>query len=284
MIKNNITKIEEILENKKVKKIALLAPSFVTDFSYPHIIIMLRKLGFDKVVELTFGAKLVNKEYHKILRKTRELKISSVCPGIVETIKLKHPELAKNLIKVDSPMIATAKVCKKYYPKYKTIFISPCNFKKKEAENSSYIDYTIDYQELKALFDNRKIKKPLFYLKKNWCYDGFYNDYTKIYPLAGGLSKTAHLNNVIKPGEEKVIDGIAFVEKYLKNQDKKIKFLDVNFCVGGCIGGPCTNQSISLDEKKKKLMKYINRAKKEKIPRCDLGVIKRAKGISFLKR
>jgi iron only hydrogenase large subunit-like protein len=208
--------------------------------------------------------------------------ISTVCPGIVEVVKKEFPQYEKNLIKVDSPMIATAKICKKFYPKHKVVFISPCNFKKVEAQESKFVDYTLDYTQLQQLFEKYNIRKPLLFYKQE-CFDGFYNDYTKIYPLAGGLSKTAHLKNIIKPGQEKVIDGIKEVREFLKDPKSEIKFLDVNFCKGGCIGGPCTNQAISIEKKKRLLLRYLNKAKKEKMPKGREGLINKAKGISFKK-
>ena len=275
---------EQALKSKKT--IVLLAPSFVSVFDYPDIVIAIKKLGFEKVVELTFGAKMVNHEYHKLLGKDKML-ISTACPGITEFIKNNYPSLKSNLIEIDSPMIAMAKICKKNYPKYKTVFISPCNFKKQEAESSKYVDYTIDYQQLKELLIKNNIslkhKKP----GKFQIFDSFYNDYTKIYPMAGGLSKTAHLKGVLNKDEVMVIDGVQKIKKYLdsyiKNPNTKIKFLDINFCVGGCLGGPHTNTNVSISTKKKRLLKYLNLSKKEKIPEKNKGWIKKANGIKFEK-
>jgi iron only hydrogenase large subunit-like protein len=261
------------------KYVAMLAPSFVVDFSYPKVILQLRDLGFDKVVELTFGAKMINRNYHKKLEKTKELVISSVCPGVVETIKTKFPKFKKNLILVDSPMVATAKICKKIYPQHKIIFISPCNFKKQEAEYSKYVDYVIDYKELNVLLN--KLKGKLNREHSELLFDKFYNDYTKIYPLAGGLSKTVHLKGILKTGETKAIDGIENVIAFLNNPDKEVRFLDVTFCKGGCIGGPCINSKLPLLLRKKKVLGYMKIADKEEIPEGRKGLIKEAKGISF---
>jgi iron only hydrogenase large subunit-like protein len=282
-------------EAEKQKKLAMLAPSFVGEFSYPEIILGLRELGFDKVVELTFGAKLVNRKYHQILKKSKKLLISSVCPGIVQTILEKYPKLKKNIMPVVSPMIATAKICRKIYPKHKIIFISPCNFKKIESsrnENKKYIDEVLDYQELKKLFKQKninlnKIKKSEKINSKNNAnihFDKFYNDYTKIYPLAGGLSKTAHLKGIVGANDTEIIDGINNVEKFLKNPDKSIKFLDANFCVGGCVGGPCFSQNTLLEDRKKRVLDYIEKAKHEKISQSDLGILERAKNINLNKK
>lgn len=268
--------VENLTFPLKGKYVAMLAPSFVIDFPYPKIIFQLHNLGFDKVVELTFGAKLVNREYHKILEKSKELVISSVCPGVVETIKAKYPQYKKNLIPVDSPMIAMAKICRKIYPEHKIVFISPCNFKKIESEKSDFVDYAIDYKELKTLFQKYRTNK-----NDSGTFDQFYNDYTKIYPIAGGLYKTAHLKNILKDDEAMIIDGIDRVIEFLNNPNPKIRFLDVNFCKGGCIGGPCVNSKLPLILRRKKVLDYLKLAEKEKIPEKSKGIIKEAKGISF---
>lgn len=262
----------------KGKYVVMLAPSFIVDFEYPQIIWKLKKLGFDKIVEVTFGAKLVNRGYHKILKNSKGMKISSVCPGVVEIIKSKYPELMKDLIKVDSPMISMAKICKKTYPKHKVVFISPCNFKKTEAGKSKYVDYVIDYRELKNLFEKLKIQGN----NKKIYFDKFYNDYTKIYPLAGGLSKTAHLKGVVKKNEIKIIDGIVEVEKFLKKPEKGIKFLDCNFCVGGCIGGPCVISKLPIKKRRRKVLNYLKQSQKEDIPEPRKGLVGKAKGVSFV--
>lgn len=277
MEEGDINSVLKALKNKE-KIVVMLAPSFVAEFSYPEIVFQLKKAGFDKIVELTFGAKMINRDYHKQLCKSKQLLISSVCPGIVETINSQMPQYKNNLIKVNSPMVATAKICKKIFPKHKVLFISPCHFKKTESKNTKIISYVLDYQQLKQLFKQLKIEKVKI---KHFHFDKFYNEYTKIYPLTGGLSKTAHLKGIIKKEEVKVIDGIANVLTFLKNPDKKTRFLDVNFCVGGCVGGPCIS-SRNIEQNKKKVLTYLTMAKHENIPEVDKGLVKKAKGISFI--
>ncbi|MFH1612737.1 MAG: [Fe-Fe] hydrogenase large subunit C-terminal domain-containing protein [bacterium] len=261
----------------KGKYVVMLAPSFVVDFDYPSIIWQFKKLGFDKVVEVTFGAKMINRDYQKILKNSKKLWIATVCPGITETIKQKFPKYVKNLIPVDSPMIAMGKICRKTFPKHKIVFISPCYFKKIEAVNSKYVDYVIDYKELKELFLKYKIKKN----NKKIYFDKFYNDYTKIYPTSGGLTRTAHFEGIIKPEEVLIADGIKKVIKFLKKPNKKIRFLDTTFCIGSCIGGPCVSSNLTIDQRKKKVIKYLEKSKQEDIPEPRKGLIKKAKGIKF---
>ncbi|MBR9702260.1 hypothetical protein GOV13_05060 [Candidatus Pacearchaeota archaeon] len=274
--KNNISKIEKELK-KGVKMVAMVAPSFVAEFEYPSMIHQLKDLGFDKVVELTFGAKMINREYHKILKNSKGLIISSACAGVVETIKNKYPQYKKNLVKVDSPMTATGKICKKLWPKHKTVFISPCEFKKIEAGKSKHVDYVIDYEQLRELFKKNKIKKK----RGKVLFDKFYNDYTKIYPLSGGLGKTAQIRKILKKDEILTIEGIKEIMKFLDKPDPKIRFLDILFCVGGCIGGPHTSKKLTIPQKRKKVLNYLELAKTEDIPKTRKGVIENAKGIKF---
>jgi len=268
-----------MLELKKgTKMVVMLAPSFVVNFDYPEIITMLKDLGFDKAVELTFGAKVVNHEYHRQLKKTKTLLISTVCPGIATTIKSQLPQYEKNLARIVSPMVATARICKKIYPKHKVVFISPCYNKIQEAKEFDSIDFVIGMDELVELFKQYKVK-PKNNPKAR--FDKFYNDYTKIYPTSGGLSKTANLKGIIRPDEVMVIDGIADVIKFLKHPDKKIRFLDATFCIGSCIGGPLQNPNLTLEQKKKRVIDYVNHAMHESIPETAKGIMKQAKGIKL---
>ncbi len=283
--KNNISEIEQVLVNKKIKKVAMVAPSFLTDFTYPSIVNQLKKLGFDEVVEVTFGAKIVNREYHKILKEHGKLCISSTCPGIVESIN-NNPDLAKfreNIAPIDSPMVAMGKVCRKIYPKTKIFFISPCHMKKTEANQSPYVDYVLDYQQLKVFLEHNHISSNDHCIS----FDKLYNDYTKVYPLSGGLTKTAKIKSILKKNEYQICDGWLKVQKLLlkiKNNPKKyknLKFLDVTFCNGGCIGGPCTNRNLSIGKKHRLVNNYMKRALREKIPEKKKGLFSRIRGMTF---
>ncbi|MEM4181643.1 MAG: [Fe-Fe] hydrogenase large subunit C-terminal domain-containing protein [Candidatus Pacearchaeota archaeon] len=286
MIKNDLNLIEKCLQKKEQKKLIMVAPSFLTDFSYPEIICQMRNLGFDKVVEITFGAKIINKEYHRLLSERKEkLWISSTCPGIVESIKRSEDLkiFEENIAPIDSPMKAMSKVCKKYYPEHKIFFLSPCHMKKLEAEKIKEIDFVIDYQQMKNLLK----KYSIGHCHTNRKFDKFYNDYTKIYPLSGGLTKTAHLKGILKKREVVIKDGWEKVKKILlkiKKKPKKyrkIKFLDVTFCYGGCIGGPCTSREISIWRKKRLVQKYRKNSLKEAIPEDRKGLLEKAAGLKF---
>ncbi len=156
-------KIELIKNNKSV---ALLAPTFNIDFPYPAIIGMLRHLGFDKVTELTYGARMVNWAYVQYVKSHPEQKlfISTPCPTVITFTKTKYPDLVEYLIPVMSPMAAMAKIYKHYHPDHKVVFISPC-FAKASLEAPRYpelIDAVITLKELKDIFDAQGIRAEDF--------------------------------------------------------------------------------------------------------------------------
>ncbi len=251
---------------KSKKSIAMLAPSFVIDFSYPNIIGMLKKIGFNKVCELTFGARMVNWHYVEFIKNNPEQKcyIASPCPTVVSYIKSKHPNLISYLVPIASPMLAQARIIKKHYPDYQNIFISPC-FAKQNIEAPLYpeaIDGVINFKELGELFSKENIFTEDF--ERNYQFDSLIQEYTKIYPVSGGLSNTSHIAKYFKPEEIYVHEGLAAIEPVLRdieNGSSKIRFLDILNCPGGCIGGPAiVNQHMSTSERKKRVKHYIEEA------------------------
>jgi iron only hydrogenase large subunit-like protein len=277
---------EKINLIKNDKSIAMLAPTFVLDFKYPNIIGMLRHLGFDKVTELTYGARMVNWAYADYVKKhpEQELFISSPCPTVVSYIETQYPEFAKFLMPIVSPMVAMAMIYKKHHPEYKVVFISPCFAKEKiEAPKfPKFIDAVITLSELKQIFDVENIEEDDF--KKDYYFDSFVREYTKIYPISGGLASTSHLGKLFGEGEILVTDGVANIKKALddiKAGQSKYKFLDLLNCDGGCIGGPAVNnKALSVDEKKKIILEYTARSSEHTMGKHE-GKVDYAKDIDF---
>lgn len=273
---------KDLKSGKKI--VAMLAPSYVVDFKYPDIIVMLRMMGFDKVVELTFGAKIINKFYHKIIETHKNrMFISTACPVVAMLVKSKYPKYASNLIPVVSPVGATARIMRKNYPKHKLVFIAPCFAKKTEVkEYGNLVTNSVTYAELQQLIEHfeannlfKKIKNP------SRSFDKFYNDYTKIYPLSGGLSSTMHAKKILKKDEVIVLEGPAEIGELLKKGiPKKVRFADLLYCFGGCIGGPGVISKEPIKIRHKKVMDYLEIAKHESMGK-NIGLIKYVKGISF---
>jgi iron only hydrogenase large subunit-like protein len=251
-------KIDLIKNNEAV---AMLAPTFSIDFKYPNIIGMLKHLGFKEVTELTFGARMVNWAYANYIKEhpDQELFIASPCPIVAAMVQTQYPELTKYLVPVVSPMAAMAKVHKKFNPECKVVFISPCWAKENvEAPKYKEIDAVITLKDLKDIFDKEGIKEEDF--TEDYYFDSFIREYTKIYPVSGGLASTSHLQKVFKEGEILVTDGVENIKKALedfKAGKSKYKFLDILNCDGGCIGGPAiNNKDLSIEKKKEIIIEY----------------------------
>ena len=271
---------------KRKKSIALLAPSFVVDFPYPNIIGMLREIGFDKVVELTFGARMVNWWYTDYIKRHPEQKyfIASPCPTLVMYIKTKYPDLIKYLVPYASPMVAQARIIRSHYPDYLNVFISPC-FAKQNMEvpvNKDVLDGAITFKELKSVFDEGKIYSHDF--NREYQFDSLIQEYTKVYPVSGGLANTSHLQKVFKPEEIFIDDTIPHIDPVLKELQagtSKYRFLDILNCSGGCIGGPgIVNQSMSTDERREIVKRFVEDASQRNLgPHA--GKLEYAEGIAF---
>jgi iron only hydrogenase large subunit-like protein len=244
---------------------AMLAPTFAIDFKYPNIIGMLKKIGFKEVTELTFGARMVNWAYENYIKThpKQKLFISSPCPTVVAFIKTQYPEFTKYLMPIASPMTAMAKICKKLNPTYKVIFISPCWAKELlEAPKCKEIDAVITLKDLKRIIDEENIKEETF--SKNVCFDSLIREYTKIYPVSGGLASTSHVKKLFKEDEILITEGVENIKKALeeiKAGIKPYKFLDLLNCPGGCIGGPAINrQDLSIEKRKEMIYEYTHRS------------------------
>lgn len=266
--------------------IALLAPSFVVDFSFKTIAPALRALGFEMVSEVTFGAKMVSQAYHQTIKDTQHLHISSACPGIVQLVQKKYPTLAKQLVQIDSPMIAMGKIMKQNYPDKKTIFIGPCALKKQEAKESSAIDHAITFKELHELFAAAEVSPHDSRFQNQKGFDSFYNDYTKIYPLAGGLSESMHYHNILERDQVKVSDDMKNVIALLQQtadgeHGSTIRFLDVLACKGGCIGGPGIATSDSLEKRHDRVEAYRSHARHAKVGGTRVGLSTYVNDLTF---
>jgi len=258
----------QLLELLKKPTICMLAPSFPIDFRYPQIIGALKKLGFDKVTELTFGARMVNYSYIEYVKSHPDQKyyITSPCPTCVALIKSKYPELVQYLVPHVSPMVAMAKILRKYYPDHNIVFASPC-LAKQAIEAPLYkniIDLVLTFKELTQILEDRGIKES----GTDYLFDSFYEEDTKIYPISGGLAQTAKLNNFFKDEEICIADEPKNLFKHfdeIKSGTTKYRFFDILNCPGGCIGGPAlVNGNLSREEKEKCILEYQKATEKSK--------------------
>jgi len=281
-----VTTQEKVDLLKNNKSVAMLAPTFAIDFKYPNIIGMLRHLGFKEVTELTYGARMVNWAYAEYIKAHdgQKIFIASPCPTVVAMVKTQYPELVKFLMPIVSPMVAMAKIYKKKHPNYKVFFISPCWAKEnvEAPQFKEFIDGVITLKELKEIFNAQGMKEDDF--NKDYYFDSFIREYTKIYPVSGGLASTSHISKLFKGGEILITDGVKNLKKAfeeIKAGTSKYRFLDLLNCDGGCIGGPAiNNKDLPVEEKREIIKKYTQRSSEATMGKHK-GKVEYARGIDF---
>lgn len=243
---------------KGEKMVALLAPSFPIMFSYPRIVGKLRRLGFEKIIEVSIGAAETNRQLLELVRENPTKKfIASPCPTIVRLIRSKYPHLLKYLTPIDSPMVATAKLVAKELPGYKIIFIGPCLLKKMEA-SQDYPELSINaltYRELNQVFKIKKIGNLSSDVLAS--FDQIKIE-TRLYPISGGLSQSSGVTEKMTDEEYDVVSGPPLVEKALLDfeSNRHLRLLDILNCEGGCINGPGIESPLNLDQRRKKVIAH----------------------------
>lgn len=242
-----------------VQTIACVAPSFPAEFpelsNFGVFVGMLRKLGFDKVVEVSFGADLVAREYARIFKdKEAQPVITSDCPAIVTYIERYYPQLVPYLAPIASPAMAIAEVVKKKYDaNAKIIFIGPCIAKKAE---SDAFDAVLTFAELREMFnkagiDATKISPSTF--------DPPASGKGAIFPVNHGLIQSVDLSEGLGKGEvitaegkTKFIEAIRnFAEGELNNQHLEL------LCCDGCVQGPGMTMRGAQFIKRKRISEYV---------------------------
>jgi iron only hydrogenase large subunit-like protein len=114
---NTTDRVLRLLESSK-KVAAIVAPSFPAEFigiDHKVLVGMIRAVGFEMVLEVSFGADLVADRYKQLVMQNTGYYISSDCPSIVNYIKHYHPNLVDNLAPVVSPMVAMSRVVRSEY-------------------------------------------------------------------------------------------------------------------------------------------------------------------------
>ncbi len=251
--------VEELIQalNRHEPLVAMLAPSFPIMYEYPKIIGKLKRLGFAYVVEVAAGAEKTNELTKKALSDNPQGKfITNPCPTIVRLIRTKYPKLLAYLLKVDSPMVSTARLVQNWYPDHQPVFIGPCITKKYEAaeDYSGLKILVLTFKELDEVFKRMNLSDDESDIKAYFDMDW---SPTRLYPLSGGLVQSCGLAEVLTKEEVSQISGPANCEKALSEFEKSpVKLLDILWCEGGCIGGPGIESPLTLEERRQKVINF----------------------------
>ncbi|MDD6142909.1 MAG: [Fe-Fe] hydrogenase large subunit C-terminal domain-containing protein [bacterium] len=215
-----------------------LAPSFIANFRIRSLGVIeaaLKKLGFAEVQETAIGAQLVSEEYARIMEEGKlHVLISSCCPSINMLIRKYHPTMLPYLAKVLTPMAAHCKLIKQQQPDAFTVFIGPCIAKKKESDESSFVDAALTFDELADWFAEEGIVLP--YEHVDPASEGAL---ARLYPATGGVLKaTAKVQGYRRIAIDG-IDNCRAVFTEIENDEFGKVFIEMSACEGSCVNGPC---------------------------------------------
>jgi nitrogen-specific signal transduction histidine kinase len=252
-----------LLSQRKIA--ACIAPSFPAEFEeiadHRVLVGMIRKLGFDFVAEVSFGADIVAAEYEKLIKSgIPRGYISSDCPAIVYFIRHYHPELVDDLAPIASPMVAMTRVMKeKHGEDLSVVFIGPCFAKKAESQE---VDEVLTFRELREMFAARDIT-PGNTAPAD--FDPPFSGKGSIFPISRGLYYTANSQETIPEEHVIIAEGRVNFREAIREyeegliRDKQLMLL----CCDGCIMGPGTSPGGKRYSRSKAVGEYVRKKMKD---------------------
>lgn len=252
-----IDDVEQFFEDlKKGTKISvLIAPAFLANYpnEYEKYLGMLKKLGVNRFVSVSFGADITTWGYIKYITERNYYgSISQPCPAVVGYIERYLPELLPKLMPVQSPMMCAAIYMKKYMNVTdKLAFISPCIAKKNEIDdpnNKGVVSYNLTFSRLVKYLKEHPVSGAAPYK------DEIEYGLGSIYPMPGGLKENVYW----LLGEDALVrqmEGEHHMYEYLQRNKDRIKggkipylFVDALNCTNGCLYGTGVDNRKTLNE------------------------------------
>jgi two-component system, NtrC family, sensor kinase len=226
--------------------VLMLAPSYPAAFPAVRagqVVAAARELGFDQVLEVGYGAELVARQYARLsLGQGEGTIVTTACPALVSYVRKHLPELAPRLAPIVSPMVALGRAVKSVLlPEANVVFAGPCIAKKAECRDPSVagaVDVVLTFAELAELFAAARIDLAAL---RPAAADEPLPHCGSLFPVSGGLLKTAGIECDLLADEVVVVDGDVRALGALRSLAEgslEVSLLDALLCEGGCVGGP----------------------------------------------
>lgn len=241
--------VTSLLESE-ARVAAIVDPSISGEFDditdYRKFVKMIRELGFDVVMEVSFGIDLIADTYRKLVKEFKgKYYIFSNCPAVVMHVEKYSPELINNLAPIVTGMTLSARVARaRYGEDIKVVAISPCIAAKREAfryDDNGGVDALITFRELREMFADRKIEESKLE----------YSDFDQplgaagaLYPLSEGIIQAAKLSEDLLQGSIITSEGADNVQAALDEFNTQIDDIEKHFNLfycEGCLMGPGTS-------------------------------------------
>lgn len=242
---------------------ASIAPSFAAVFNKwqrSRLPSALRALGIRYVGQTSHGAYQISLQSRKIAeQEAARPHIATACPALINYIEKYQPQLVDYLLPLVSPMAAHARLLKeKMGADIKVIFIGPCVAKKSELnrpEVSGVVDCVLTFKELNAWLIQKGIDLSM-------CEESNFDEKpiheAQLYPLPGGLIKTAGLNDDGLNLKLLRVDSIQGVRELLDGigEGSEHAIIEPLFCSQGCINGPGVDPGKNLFDRRRDIIEY----------------------------
>lgn len=236
-------------------------------------------LGFKEVYEVAVGADVgcIAEAHHYVNEVTTgklPFLFTSCCPAWAVLVKSQFPDLAGQVSRELTPMVATARSIKMNRPNARVVFVGPCAAKKLEASRhdvKSHVDFVITFEELAGMFAAKnlvleELEELPVHIEATGAGRG--------YACSGGVSEAiSKCINEYYPGTEIKIEhaeGLANCRKALQLA-KAGKYngymIEGMGCPGGCVAGVGT---IIPPERAKIAVEQVVKNSEQSIPSKDL--------------
>jgi len=263
-LRSEIDRVRQLLQSGD-KVAAIVAPSFPAEIGNIHFglfVGMIRKLGFDFINEVAFGADLVAEEYRKLVNQHDGRRyIATTCPAIINYIEKYHPSLVDSLAPIVSPMVAEARALRQMHSEnLRVVFIGPCIAKKAEGDSKHLegdLDAIITFKELRQIFEEDKVTPDQV---ESADFDPPYPGLGALFPISRGILQAADIKEDLIEGRVIATDGRTnFIEsiKEFESGALDAKLLEILCCDGGCIAGAGMTCSSPLFRRRAEVSKYV---------------------------
>jgi Fe-S-cluster-containing hydrogenase component 2 len=230
-------------------RIALPAPSLYGQFkgaqSAQGILSAMRAIGFDSVFDVARGADIVSAVTREYLKREDLPKpvISSACPAILRLLRVRFPNLLRNVLPVNAPIEVAATIARRDFCEQNKVdpaevgvfFITPCPAKMTAIHNpmgihNSAVDGCISMTQVYGLLIPHIDKQ-----QKADAVDLPASDAGIGWAVAGGEALALGTEDYL------AVDGVQNVIQVLEEIENE-KFPNLVFfeglaCTGGCVGG-----------------------------------------------
>ncbi|MBE6791307.1 MAG: 4Fe-4S binding protein [Clostridia bacterium] len=260
-------------------KIALPAPALFGQFDglddVDAVLQGLLDIGFDDVYEVAKAAEVVS-GYTRLFLKSEGIKkpvISSACPVISRLITLRFPYLKDNILPLLPPMEIAAceakKRAKQLHPELSdddigVFFISPCAAKVSYIRNGfgnykSNVDVVVSLSDIyfMLLSAMKKNNTPQISSEAGMIGIGW---------ASSGGESSAILNDsyLFADGIENCIQVLESIEN---GNIPQIEFVELNACIGGCVGGVMTIENPFIAKTRLQTVRRYMQVSKNFIPK-----------------